>query len=106
MTWRELLDYCLGEVGLKPDEFWSMTFSEIELACKGYETRMARIKEVPRIIAAVLMNVNRGNASVIELEDVMPLYTDKAREPKELMTKDEYLEYIELRKRIVWRNQN
>jgi hypothetical protein len=94
----------LGEVGLKPDEFWNMTFTEIELACKGYETRMARIKEVPRIIAAVLMNVNRGNNPVIQVEDVIPLYTDGKREPP--MDKDEYLEYMEFRKRIVWQTQN
>jgi hypothetical protein len=91
-------------VGLTPAEFWNMTFKEIELACKGYETRMARIKEVPRVIAAILMNVNREKGRpAIRLEDVFPLYTDtKGRGPRELMTKEEYLEMLELRKKIKW----
>jgi hypothetical protein len=73
-----------------PQEFWSMTFTEIEIACKGYETRMARVKEVPRLIAAILMNVNRRkNSAAIRLEDVWPLYTDQRRDIQ-LMTKEEY----------------
>lgn len=92
---------------MKPDEFWNMTFTELELACKGYETRMARLKEVPRLIAAVLMNVNRKeNSPAIQVEDVFPLYTDKAREPLELMSKDEFLEYQEFRKKVIWNTRN
>jgi hypothetical protein len=85
-----------------PEEFWSMTFAEVEIYCKGYETRMAKIKEVPRLVAAILMNVNRKpHSPAIRLEDVFPLYTDKKTLQK-LMTKDEYVELLELRKKIVW----
>jgi hypothetical protein len=81
-----------------------MTFSEIDLACRGYETRMARVKEVPRIIAAVLMNVNRRkNSSPIRLEDVIPLYTDKERKV-ELMTKEEFESFDNLV--VKWQNKN
>jgi DNA-binding transcriptional regulator YbjK len=81
-----------------------MTFSEIDLACRGYETRMSRVKEVPRIIAAVLMNVNRRkNSSPIRLEDVIPLYTDKERKV-ELMTKEEFESFDNLV--VKWRNKN
>jgi hypothetical protein len=81
-----------------------MTFSEIDLACQGYETRMARVKEVPRIIAAVLMNVNRRkNSSPIRLEDVIPLYTDKERKV-ELMTKEEFESFDNLV--VKWQNKN
>jgi len=85
-----VLTYCCGEVGLMPQEFWSMTFAEVEIYCKGYETRMARIKEVPRLIAAILMNVNRTKGTpFITEQEIWPLYTDKNKNIQ-LMTKDEY----------------
>jgi len=86
-----------------PDEFWSMTFAEVEIACKGYETRMAILKEVPRLVAAILLNVNRKKGSApIRVENVFPLYTD-GRKKVELMTKEEFENLKELRKIIVWR---
>jgi hypothetical protein len=89
-----------------PDEFWSMTFAEVEIACKGYETRMARLKEVPRLVAAILLNVNRKKGSApIRVENVFPLYTD-GRNKVELMTKEEFENLKELRKSIVWRTKD
>lgn len=84
------MTYCLGEVGLKPDEFWSMTFAEIDLACQGYETRMARVKEVPRVIAGILANVYSSKGTV-NIESYIPLYTDK---DKKMMTEEEYKETL------------
>ncbi len=94
-------------MGLKPDEFWNMTFAEVDLACKGYETRAARMKEVPRLIAAILMNVNRKRgSSAIKLEDVFPLYTDKRHKKVNLMTADEFNEVKELRKKVQWQSKS
>lgn len=90
---------------MKPWEFWDMTFTEVEIACKGYEKRMAKQKEIPRLVAAILMNVNRKpNSPPISLEEVMPLYTDK--EKADLMSKEEYEEFLEYRKRITWQARN
>lgn len=84
MTWRQLLEYCCGEVGLKPSEFWSMTFSELEIYCKGYEMREAKRKMLPRLIATRLLNMFRAEGSrAIEMTDVMPLYTDNNKTGKE-----------------------
>lgn len=89
-----------------PDEFWSMTFAEVEIACKGYETRMARLKELPRLVAAILLNVNRKHGSApIRVENVFPLFTD-GRKKVELMTKEEFENFKELRKNITWRTKD
>ena len=84
-----------------------MTFEEIELSCKGYETREARRKELPRLISTVLMNVYRKEGSQpIDVRDVMVLYTDKDRPKVDLMTRDEYEEMKEWRKKIKWQTKN
>lgn len=85
-----------------PSEFWSMTFAEVDIYCKGYETRMAKMKEVPRLIATILLNVNRKkNAPALKVEDVFPLYTDKNRKLN-LMSEEEFEQAKELRKKVVW----
>lgn len=97
----------MGEVGLKPGEFWSMTWGEIELACKGYQIRLARSREMERFIATVLINANRAKGGrVVKPEDVMPLITDKPTKEVPLMTKEEYQRAIALSKSIKWQNQN
>lgn len=82
-----------------------MTFAEVELACKGYETRMARVKEVPRLIAAYYYNAHRKGGPAIDVEKIFPLYTDKKRKV-ELITKEEFEDFKELRKRIKWQSKN
>ena len=84
-----------------------MTFEEIELYCKGYETREARRKELPRLISTVLMNVYRKEGSQpIDVRDVMVLYTDKDAPKVDLLTKEEYEEMKEWRKLIKWQTKN
>ena len=84
-----------------------MTFEEIELSCKGYETREARRKELPRLISTVLMNVYRKEGSQpIDVRDVMVLYTDKDTPKVDLMTREEYEEMKEWRKKIKWQTKN
>jgi hypothetical protein len=90
------LSYCIGEVGLMPWEFWSMTFTEVNMACRGYETREARRKEVERITAGILANVYRGKGSpAIEMEKLYPLITDKGRK-RDAMSKEKYEETLRI----------
>lgn len=96
-----MLEYCIGEVGLRPEEFWSMTFEEVNFACKGYERREARKKEVERLTATILLNVYRGSHPAYRPEDVYPLASDRKRT---LMTKDEYKEVNEFFNKIRWQN--
>ena len=97
----------MGEVGLKPSEFWRMTFEEIELSCKGYETREAKRKELQRLQCAILMNVYRKEGSQpVDVRDVMVLYTDKDTPKVDLMTREEYEGMKEWRKKIKWQTKN
>ena len=84
-----------------------MTFEEIELSCKGYETREARRKELQRLQCAILMNVHRAQGSPpVDVRDVMVLYTDKDAPKVDLLTKEEYEEMKEWRKLIKWQTKN
>mgnify|MGYP007068281576 CR=1 FL=1 len=80
-------------MGIKPSEFWFLTWGEIDVICRGYEMRLARSRELPRYIATILINANRGkNTQPISPEDVLPLITDKRKSPVKLMTKEEFEE--------------
>ena len=84
-----------------------MTFEEIELFCKGYETREAKRKELPRLMATILMNVYRKEGTpAIETRDVMVLYTDKDTPKVDLISREEYEEMKEWRKMIKWQTKN
>ena len=90
-------------MGLRPDEFWSMTFNEVELACKGYELRLARSRELDRLIASILINANRKQGTkVVRPEDIMKLPTDRQVTDVDLMTKDEYIKAQELFNEVEW----
>ena len=79
-------------MGIKPSEFWFLTWGELDLACKGYEIRLARSRELDRLIATILINVNRGkNSAVTYPEDILPLITDKKKDVK-LMSKEQFEE--------------
>ena len=84
-----------------------MTFEEIELSCKGYETREARRKELQRLQCAILMNVHRAQGSPpVDVRDVMVLYTDKDTPKVDLISREEYEEMKEWRKLIKWQTKN
>jgi hypothetical protein len=97
----------MGEVGMRPVEFWSMTLEEIDIACKGYETRLAREQELTRVMATILRNVNRakGIPSVTPMQ-FYPLYTDKFIKKAPLITKEELDDFDNLIANVVWQNKN
>jgi hypothetical protein len=100
-----VLEYSIGEVGLRPDEFWAMTMEEVNLACEGYEVRKAREKEVERLTAAILLNVNRGRGAVVKPEDIYPLITDKKNKGR-LITADEMNELGKVIDNAVWQDSD
>ena len=101
------MDYCIGEVGLRPDEFWAMTFGELEAACRGYEVRLARSRELDRFIASILINANlKKGRKQVRPEDIMPLVTDRRTRKAELMTAEQYKEVVEMFDRAIWQKSN
>lgn len=105
-TWRDVLEYCVGEVGLRPDEFWSMTLREIEVACRGYEVRLARTLEMNRFIASILINANlKKGRKQVRPEDIMPLVTDRRQHTgvkAELMSAEEFEKIKEMFSKAEW----
>ena len=70
-----------------------MTWTEIDAACHGYEVRMARQRELDRLIVTVLVNANRKPGTpAIKPESVIRLITDPKARKVELMSVDEYEE--------------
>jgi hypothetical protein len=98
-----LIEYYCGEVGLRPDEFWSMTFEELVVCSKGYEKREAKRKEIERFIA-VLLNNTLCDRKFTPTE-FYPLVTDKDRS-EGLLTKEEYEKSQELLKNVKWQNSD
>lgn len=85
-----------------------MTWAEVDAACRGYEMRLARSKELERFMAAVLINANRKKGTrPIKPEDIMPLVIDRRQTgPVELMSKEEFEKAQELFNKVKWPNQN
>jgi len=85
-----------------------MTFREVEQACRGYEVRLARSREMERFIASVLINANlKKGRQQVRPEDIMPLVTDKRTVRKsDLMTAERYKEVIEMFDKAQWQSQN
>lgn len=80
-----------------------MTFAEVEAACRGYEVRLARSRELDRFIASVLLNANRKKGvRAYRPEEIMPLITD--RKKVDLVTADEYEKLKSLK--VEWLNKN
>lgn len=83
-----------------------MTFTEVDLACKGYEMRTQRSQELPRLITTILYNANRGKNPAKEVTEFYPLpMIDKKHTKGDLMTKDEFEEAKEFRKKAKWQSR-
>ena len=92
---------------MRPDEFWRMTWTEVETTCRGYEIRLARHREIDRFIATILINANRKKgARVVNPEEVIPLIIDKPKKKVELMSLEEYEETKRLFERVEWQKKN
>lgn len=87
-----------------------MTFREVEQACKGYEVRLARSRELERYIAAILINANlKKGRKQVKPEDIIPLVTDrraKAVGRDMLMSAEEFESIKKLMDKVEWQTQN
>lgn len=86
-----MIDFALGELGLKPWEFWELTWAEYDSMCRGYFVRVERQHWDPmRHMIATFINVNRGKGQpVIKPERLYPLSFDKKPEAAKPYSKEE-----------------
>lgn len=69
--------FALGELGLRPAEFWELTFSEYLCMADGYHRRQVLQWHHTRWLGTILLNVNRGEGDEpLSPEDVLPLPGD------------------------------
>lgn len=71
-------------MGLKPDDFWQLTWREYFLMANGHKERQEIGWEHTRMIAGYIYNANVSKANQKKLEDFMPLSRDKRRKANKL----------------------
>jgi hypothetical protein len=80
----------LGELQLKPEEFWKLTNGELMAMVRGFIVHRDLESANHRNIYTLLANVNRRkNSAAKEPKDLWPLDIDH----KETMSMDERLEF-------------
>lgn len=93
------------EAGITPNEFWQLTWKELEMLCNGYERRMARGKEIQRMLLGAFLNVHRRRgAGPVNIEKIVPLVTDQKKKKPELLTLGEYEKLKNLK--VEWQSKN
>jgi len=99
-TWGEVLAHATGALGLKPAEFWRLTWAEYEAMCEGYskqrEQEYRARWETTRWMTFHLLNIQ-----IAKRKDKLKRLTDLVRFPWEakqeyrMPTREEYLSLIE-----------
>lgn len=77
MTWDDLLDFFIGQVGISPAEFWAQTWKENQLLGESYLIKQNLEWERLRYLATMIHNVNVGKKQhMIKPEKLFPLPQD------------------------------
>ena len=75
------------------------------MLCNGYEKRLARAKDIQRMILGSYLNAHRkAGAAPVNIEKMVPLVTDRQHRKASLMTADEYSERLKLGSKVKWQN--
>jgi hypothetical protein len=78
-----LLEFALGELGLRPDLFWEMTWREYATACRGYYKRQDMKWLHTRELMALLYNPHVEKKDRMRPAEMVPLSFDpKIKGPK------------------------
>lgn len=76
----------LGEIGLKPDEFWNLTFAEFFFIVDGHYCRIERQWEHTRYLATWIINMNIAKGKQVKPTDLVKLRFDKPKKIEKLDT--------------------
>jgi hypothetical protein len=76
------LDYYIGQVGIRPNDFWSQTWAENQRLGESYNIKVNFQWEQTRYLATMIHNVNCTKKSqMIKPEKLFPLPQDKMVKP-------------------------
>lgn len=97
MTWDDLDEFGIGELGIAPDRFERMTWREFDLQVRGYFLRLARQKWMVReIIWNMWALETPPDKEVLDRRDIMVLPWDEPEPPRKEFTPEE-IEEIRIR---------
>lgn len=82
MTWEYLLRLAVVRVGLTPDQFWLLTFTELGLMVDQYYHHRDLQTLQTREIVAMIYNVNRSKGPPKDGKDFMPTFEEGESEAK------------------------
>lgn len=92
-----MLDYYIGQAGIKPNEFWKNTWAENQRLGESHTIKINLQWEQTRYLATMIHNVNcQKKQHMIKAEKLFPLPQDKylkSGEPKS--TKEQFLAFKE-----------
>lgn len=72
-----MLDYYIGQVGIRPNEFWSNTWKENQLLGESHTIKLNIQWEQTRYLASMIINVNVDKKSkMVSPEKLFPLPQD------------------------------
>lgn len=92
VTFEDLLDTAIIHVGLKPSEFWNMTFVDYMRCVLAKAFDEAKEWERTRVMVALHYNINSKVKK--SAEQIMPLWIDKLYKSKNRITEQEFKELI------------
>lgn len=84
-----MMELGIGELGLDPDVFWSLTFAEFQLRIQAHRIRIEREWEQTRWLGAIMINLQVKRAKQVTPEKLVPLSFDVERKKQNRISKDE-----------------
>ena len=107
MTWDELRSFAMGELGWTLKRWRDSTFTEFNYASSGYWRHWERFVGIPiREICYTNICMTEGvRNKPASAQELWPLSIDKNIK-RDLITKKEYEELLEFRKKVIWETKN
>lgn len=94
VTYKEVFEFAVAEIGLSPKEFYSLTFYEYSIILAGHYIRNSKAWEHTRQVTYMLYAVNSTDRVKTPITEFMPLLTDPPPTPPDIYTEAEKLELL------------
>lgn len=79
MQWSDLFEVAFVEVGLKPDEFWDLTFREFDYIARHKSKEIEREWDVARTLG--MWSISPHTKKKVKPKDLLKLPSDKIETP-------------------------
>jgi hypothetical protein len=77
------LQFALGPLGLKPDEFWRLTWADFCRMCEGYKLRQDKKWEIARWQVCLILNTKiKKGGKTFQPSELIELSIDRKEQKK------------------------